>query len=356
MMESLGEQVSLLGFGEALHGGDEFLTRRNRFFQRLVEAQAMALSRSRSPTRRGSSTTISQVAAGDLRGDPRQRFQLWRRLYAANRELVEWMKQYNSDPAHAVHSASTGPCRRNRTRWKVRDGRSKPCSPICNRLTQRPPPAQGDHQTASGCRCGLGSAGRRHDQGDHGADSGRRRSRDRKPPPMRGRRLALRQGPGIRLAVEICVRNCRCAARSLWPEAMADPSNALHDLAVARNLLEGHAAIARRESLDTLVSMRDAMAGDHLVYIAKHEGCGKVMVHLHNAHLRRTRTKLPWYEFWPTGAHLDQLFGTRFAVSEAPWEHPKPTSLGAGGGQPGGPVTGAEVRPFSADLARSKAA
>jgi hypothetical protein len=23
---------------------------------------------------------------------------------------------------------------------------------------------------------------------------------------------------------------------------------------------------------------------------------------------------LPWYEFWPTGAHLEQLFGVRFAV------------------------------------------
>ena len=60
--------------------------------------------------------------------------------------------------------------------------------------------------------------------------------------------------------------------------------------------------------------MRDAMAAAHLVYIAEREGRGKVMVHLHNDHLRRSRAKLPWYEFWPTGAHLEQIFGARFAV------------------------------------------
>ena len=67
MMESLGEQVSLLGFGEALHGGDEFLTLRNRFFQRLVEAHGYsAITIEITDTTRGSSTTISQVAARRL--------------------------------------------------------------------------------------------------------------------------------------------------------------------------------------------------------------------------------------------------------------------------------------------------
>jgi hypothetical protein len=61
--------------------------------------------------------------------------------------------------------------------------------------------------------------------------------------------------------------------------------------------------------------MRDAMAAEHLVYVAaREETRGKVLVSLHSAHLRRTKTKLPWYEFWPTGAHLEQLFGPRFGV------------------------------------------
>src|SRR4051812_10694612 len=38
VIRSLGESVELLGFGEALHGGEEILLLRNRLFQRLVEA------------------------------------------------------------------------------------------------------------------------------------------------------------------------------------------------------------------------------------------------------------------------------------------------------------------------------
>src|SRR5205809_7304885 len=38
VVASLGDSVELLGFGEALHGGEEILILRNRLFQRLVEA------------------------------------------------------------------------------------------------------------------------------------------------------------------------------------------------------------------------------------------------------------------------------------------------------------------------------
>src|SRR5687768_6004034 len=38
MIALLGKSVELLGFGEALHGGEEILVLRNRLFQRLVEA------------------------------------------------------------------------------------------------------------------------------------------------------------------------------------------------------------------------------------------------------------------------------------------------------------------------------
>ena len=37
VIASLGGSVELLGFGEALHGGEEILLLRNRLFQRLVE-------------------------------------------------------------------------------------------------------------------------------------------------------------------------------------------------------------------------------------------------------------------------------------------------------------------------------
>ena len=37
VVASLGGAVELLGFGEALHGGEDILILRNRLFQRLVE-------------------------------------------------------------------------------------------------------------------------------------------------------------------------------------------------------------------------------------------------------------------------------------------------------------------------------
>src|SRR5689334_672675 len=38
VINSLGDSVAVLGFGEALHGGEELLILRNGLFQRLVEA------------------------------------------------------------------------------------------------------------------------------------------------------------------------------------------------------------------------------------------------------------------------------------------------------------------------------
>ena len=37
VISALGDSVELLGFGEALHGGEDILILRNRLFQRLVE-------------------------------------------------------------------------------------------------------------------------------------------------------------------------------------------------------------------------------------------------------------------------------------------------------------------------------
>src|SRR5919201_6608531 len=56
VIASLGDAVELLGFGEALHGGEDILILPNRLFQRLVEAHgysAMAIESSfpRAPMR-----------------------------------------------------------------------------------------------------------------------------------------------------------------------------------------------------------------------------------------------------------------------------------------------------------------
>src|SRR6266516_6809728 len=110
MMNSLGDSVALLGFGEALHvgfgealhGGEELLVLRNQLFQRLVEAygySAIAIESS-FPRRpiineyvlgRGPASYAAVQETGFSHGFGK---------FEANRELVEWMRHYNADPAH----------------------------------------------------------------------------------------------------------------------------------------------------------------------------------------------------------------------------------------------------------------
>ncbi len=104
VIASLDDSVRLLGFGEALHGGEDTLMLRNRLFQRLVEAHgysAIAIESSLPRARvvddfvagRGPAAYEAVQDAGFGHGFGQ---------LEANRELVEWMRRYNADPAHRV--------------------------------------------------------------------------------------------------------------------------------------------------------------------------------------------------------------------------------------------------------------
>src|SRR5688572_12960898 len=67
VVASLGDSVELLGFGEALHGGEDILVLRNRLFQRLVESHgysAVAMESSFS----GARLVNEYIAAGGSPG------------------------------------------------------------------------------------------------------------------------------------------------------------------------------------------------------------------------------------------------------------------------------------------------
>jgi len=98
----LGDAVELLGFGEALHGSEEILVIRNRLFHRLVAAHgysAVAIEVT-SPQARA----INEYVAG-LRVATDPAVQEW--LSAgfgaldANRELIEWLWEYNQQPGNS---------------------------------------------------------------------------------------------------------------------------------------------------------------------------------------------------------------------------------------------------------------
>jgi erythromycin esterase len=101
---SLADSVELLGFGEALHGGEDILILRNRFFQRLVETHGFSAIAIESSFPRG------QVVNEYIAGRSQESYEAMQDTgfshgfgkLDANRELIEWMRRYNADPSHII--------------------------------------------------------------------------------------------------------------------------------------------------------------------------------------------------------------------------------------------------------------
>ena len=104
IMASLDNSVELLGFGEALHGGEDILILRNRLFQRLVETHgysAIAVESS-FPLARVVNEYIAGRGPASYEAVQDTGFSHGFGRLDANRELVEWMQRYNADPMHHV--------------------------------------------------------------------------------------------------------------------------------------------------------------------------------------------------------------------------------------------------------------
>ena len=96
---------------------------------------------------------------------------------------------------------------------------------------------------------------------------------------------------------------------------------AVHHAVVARQLITYHAALARESNtrVAKLLGIRDAIMANNLAYIVSREReRGKVLVFAHNSHLQRSMAE--WQlgphlnTWWTVGAHLDAMFGPRYAV------------------------------------------
>ena len=101
-MTRIGGSVRLLGLGEALHGGRDILLLRNRLFIRLVEKHGFAAIAIESSFPRGRLVDEYIAGQGPESFDEVQELGFshgFGRL-KSNRELVEWMREYNADPSH----------------------------------------------------------------------------------------------------------------------------------------------------------------------------------------------------------------------------------------------------------------
>lgn len=309
MIVSFGDSVELFGFGEALHGGEDILILRNRLFQRLVQKHgysAIAIESSFPRARvvneyvagRGPASYEDVQEAGFSHGFGR---------LDANRELVEWMRAFNADPAHRVKLRFYG--FDSPTEMMSSDSPRQVLHFVLDYL------ASIDIDSAEEYRQRIDALlGRDADWENPAAAMDPTKSIGMSPAAT-----ALRIETED-LISEIQVRRPELVAKSGEGRYL----EAMQYATVARQLLNYHAAVAQgpgdsAKRIVRLLGIRDASMADNLAYAASRErGRGKVLAFAHNSHLKRGKAEwqlgpyaLTW---WPAGTQLHEMLGPRYAV------------------------------------------
>jgi erythromycin esterase len=306
MITSLGDSVELLGFGEALHGGEDILILRNRLFQRLLETHgysAIAIESSFPRARvvneyvagRGPASYEAVQDTGFSHGFGR---------LEANCELVEWMRRYNADTSHCVKLCFYG--FDSPTEMMFSDSPSQVLHFVLDYLASIDSASGQEHHQRIDPLLGQVSD---WENPDAALD------------PTKSVGLSP-AATALRIETEELISELRVRRPELV--AKSDESRYLEAVqyaSVARQLLNYHATLARNSSDRTakLLGLRDAIMADNLAYMVSREhNRGKVLAFAHNSHLKRGKAEwqlgsdlLVWY---PVGAHLNEMFGPRYAV------------------------------------------
>jgi erythromycin esterase len=310
LVSALPASLELLGLGEALHGGEELLLFRNQLFMRLVTAhgyRALAIESS-FPRAEAVQAYIAGHGPATYEAIAEAGFSHGFGQLAANRELVEWMRQYNRDPSHTVKLRFYG--------FDLPTGAIGVAGP------------RQSLERALACLSAVdGGSGEAHRQriepllGEDGDWENTAAYRDPALSPG-----GSPQAAALRAATEDLITELRARRLELGNDANeGQHAKALLYAAMTRQLLSFHAALARGAGQAELLGIRGALMADNLAFIAERErGRGKALVFAHNAHVRRgMMTGLPsWrqardvgsFSWWPAGAYLDRMLGERYAV------------------------------------------
>ncbi|WP_292521761.1 erythromycin esterase family protein [Methanoculleus sp.] len=307
MIAALGDSVDLLGFSEALHGGEELLVLRNRLFERLVTAHGYTAIAIESSFPRG--RLVDEYVAGQ---GPASYEDVQETGYShgfgrldANRELVEWMRAYNTDPSHRVKLRFYGfdaP-----TEFGSSDSPRRLLSFVLDYLAAIDSTA--------------GTAYREQIEPLIGADADWE-----DPATVFDPTKSIGRSPAaaaLRLKTEDLIAELHARRPELIAKGGKDRyQEAVQYATAARGLLNYHAGLAQAsgDRVSRLLAMRDAMMADNLAYMVSRE-CGRggrVLAFAHNEHLRRGKAEWQFgadlYAWWPAGAHLAGILGPRYAV------------------------------------------
>lgn len=323
LMASFDPSLRLLGLGEALHGGEEILLLRNRIFQRLVEKHGYSAIALESSFPRG--WAVNEYVAG--RGP--ESYDCIREAgfshgfgrLEANRELVEWMREYNADGAHRNKLQFYGVD--SPTEMMFADSPRQVIHFVLDYLASIDGPGSGRDEKRQRIDRLLGQD-----------------SDWENPAAMMEPEKSIGLSPDactLRIEVEDLIAEMLVRRPVLVAKSDEDRyREAVHFAEMARMLLNYHAALAhvsetgmsepgvseQRRRIVQCLGLRDAMMADNLTYAAAREqgreGGGRVLAFAHNSHLKLGKAEwqlgslaLAW---WPAGAHLSQVLGSRYAV------------------------------------------
>jgi erythromycin esterase len=306
MVVSLSESVQLLGFGEPMHGAEEFLLLRNRFFQRLVDKHGYSAIAIESSFPRG------RVADEFVAGERNNSFEAIADAgfshgfgsSPANRQLIEWMRQHNAD----------GPDR-TKVRFYGFDsptemmGADSPRQLLQVVLDYLEPV---DRELAQVSRQRIEALlGNDADWVNPEAAFDPSKSIGLSP-----------AATSLRVETEDLIAELQRRRPELIAQTGRERfAEAIHHASHARQMSTYHAEMAHSSPTRTadLLGLRDLMMADNLAYImARERPRGKVLAFAHNSHLKYGQAVWQWgpsrLVWWPAGAQVREMLGAEYAV------------------------------------------
>jgi len=304
----LSPAVELLGFGEALHGGEEILLLRNRLFQQLVQKHGYSAIAIESSFPRAHAVNEYVSGRGPKSYDDIREtgFSHNFGLLDANRELIEWIRQYNADPSHTTKVRFYG--FDSPTEMTMSDSPRQLLQFVLKYLSSADETDDTDRSDRINALLGEDAAWEN-------------------PAAMTDPEQSIGRSPdanGLRIETEDLIMELATRCPELVAKTGSDNyREAVQYVSVARQLLDYHALLAKKmapkERIKNSLGWRDAMMADNLVYAVSCErGRGKVFAFAHNSHLQRGPARwqlgkhaLTW---WPAGAHLQEILGPGYAA------------------------------------------